>query len=714
MAGQVDDFKYFSYLIIFVLLIYIFILSIFLCVRRNEIRKERDLGLLPYNEAINDEYCAAYRINLTTKFEQIVMCSLGSSLSHRIVLMCVRLVLFLYFFIVGSVLNGVEKSYAFDYFENWCALLVMLYFLLATICSIISIHTERSRTDVERRLNAVSAWTLKVRVLGVCTHLIFEVAGGTSMFVLVMVHFIHGPASELINTVHIMSFVALLVEMWLNTVRVRFDQYPACAAWLVFYLLVIWPCVFTGVFLTWPYPEMTTKDILCFRNYFVVFLLNFVFYACWYVLYKIKKLTFVCKDRYLDNRSSAASSVGDDSSSVASSARGGGSSMYSSSWFDTGDDWHYPMATATATNASGGGGVGAIGSRSLNLQPMGYRSSGGDRGDGNPANSTSGTGNYHDSGRPPTHSGGVNRTLNLQQLGSRQTSSGSTDYYGGGDYGNDYYSANPAPAPATAAAAGASTSGGGGHFSYWNSGGPVRPPVHHNRTLNLNPISTYHRGGGSVSDHNSSDNSMSYFGAASAGESFYEQQPPPPPHAAAGHQDDYYSGAGSGGYGAPVQRTGTYASPPAPPSYEDTRNGGGSHGYGYSSSNSAHAHNRTVNINPISSYHRGGAGSGNGNAYSEPPPPAPAPAAAGSTWRGYAIGGNRGGASNTTSSASSGIRFPGYSSNKPHTVDRTLNLNPINRYHQSNTNPNNMSRQFSNTDNDLNQFANFGDDGNYE
>ncbi len=171
---------------------------------------------------------------------------------------------------------------------------------MASIAGIVKFYSDRSRTQLDIQLNAQAAWTLKVRLLGMLVHLLFEVAGGTSLFTMILVYTMGSNRStDAVNSIHFVAFIGMFLELCLSTLRVRFDQFPACVAFLVFYFLVIWPGVFTGVIADWPYPEMSTRTQSCFRNYFVAFLFNFLLYTGWYLLYKTKKLLMVLRQRMI-------------------------------------------------------------------------------------------------------------------------------------------------------------------------------------------------------------------------------------------------------------------------------------------------------------------------------------------------------------------------------------------------------------------------------
>eukprot|EP01034_Spumella_vulgaris_P017698 gene17698-22563_t len=109
--------------------------------------------------------------------------------------------------------------------------------------------------------------------------MLFEITGPSSMFVMVFDFYYQRENNtdmmSLLNFVRALTVCALVFEMFLNHINVRFDQYPACIAWTMVYLLFVWPAVFVGIMQKWPYFLLKTDTAMCFGYYFLIFILNF-------------------------------------------------------------------------------------------------------------------------------------------------------------------------------------------------------------------------------------------------------------------------------------------------------------------------------------------------------------------------------------------------------------------------------------------------------
>eukprot|EP01031_Cornospumella_fuschlensis_P027854 gene27854-33636_t len=160
-----------------------------------------------------------------------------------------------------------------------------------------AVNADRYRTIDNQRLH----WTYKFRLGAVITHMLFEVSGAS----LVASIFINMQALQTKSTVlfnqTLAVFGVMVLDMIFNEIRVRFDQLPASVAWLVFYFICIWPAVFTGSMLNWPYDAMRTDKSTCFLSYTLMVIGMMISYTMWYAIYKLKKILmhfyYVYRDR---------------------------------------------------------------------------------------------------------------------------------------------------------------------------------------------------------------------------------------------------------------------------------------------------------------------------------------------------------------------------------------------------------------------------------
>ncbi|KAJ1409770.1 hypothetical protein B484DRAFT_192007 [Ochromonadaceae sp. CCMP2298] len=98
---------------------------------------------------------------------------------------------------------------------------------------------------------------------------------------------------DLLNFTRALTVITLFFELCLNNINIRFDQYPANIAWTLMYLLFVWPAVFAGALVGWPYALLQTRNSHCFLNYAGLFAVNFGFYCLWVLAYRVKKGVFV-------------------------------------------------------------------------------------------------------------------------------------------------------------------------------------------------------------------------------------------------------------------------------------------------------------------------------------------------------------------------------------------------------------------------------------
>jgi hypothetical protein len=283
----IPNFTYLSYLILYVLLIYFAILGVFLVIRRKEIKVRLQQRPPVFHQAYDD---SSFTFDWTTKVEDIGESIFGRN--YRIPLSLVRIIGFLYFFIFGIIWSGKENGRTFNFFDGWNTILIFMYFLCSSVTSVIFIRSASFATVEENIDGSVSAvplnWSFSARLFAVTAHMLFEIGGANSLLILFGV--VLGITSVgTLDITNLLAVVLLFVEMLLNNMKVRFDQYPATAAYLMLYLFVVWPSVFTGAMQFWPYPFLDTGNGICFLWYSLLFLASFFCYVLWYGAYKAKR-----------------------------------------------------------------------------------------------------------------------------------------------------------------------------------------------------------------------------------------------------------------------------------------------------------------------------------------------------------------------------------------------------------------------------------------
>jgi hypothetical protein len=257
-----DEFKFFKMTMVFVLLVYAAILFFYLIIRRRQLRDGLLGGNVGHNTSLDDAAGSAWG-----KFGALL-------------LIFTRWSSFFYMLIVACIIMGNEDPKAFRYFPNWNSVMVSAYFLCAAICSSLQFLSNS-------RVVTLPGYKFSTR-LSMTTRLLYEVSGATAILVLVLSYgYVEGSLSSR-NSPYLVSTLLLILDMVLNRMNVRFSQYPANIAWAVFYLLVVWPAVFSGNYENWPYRFLRTDSAACFGNYAALFLWDFFFYLIWYSMHIVR------------------------------------------------------------------------------------------------------------------------------------------------------------------------------------------------------------------------------------------------------------------------------------------------------------------------------------------------------------------------------------------------------------------------------------------
>lgn len=293
MASTKDPrFQYFSFLMLYVILLYTAVLAVFLCVRRREI-KIRHLDQPANFRHIDDQ--ARFSFDWTTSVEDVTECWMGGDVM-RFVLLVTRILSTIGFVFGGLIYYGIYYPHVFVYFDGWTLILTTIYFLIATFLSVLKVEVIRSRSSMDLRLNpyyAIVDWTYYPRLFAVGAHILFEICCASNFLCTFGVLAKLTPDSDNMVAATSLSICLLFLDLGLNNLKFRFDQFPATMAWMVFYFLCIWPAVFSGSIHNWPYPAMAVNTTACFKNYTYMFAALFVSYLCWYFFFRVKRLILV-------------------------------------------------------------------------------------------------------------------------------------------------------------------------------------------------------------------------------------------------------------------------------------------------------------------------------------------------------------------------------------------------------------------------------------
>jgi hypothetical protein len=177
------------------------------------------------------------------------------------------------------------------YFTNWNVYLISLYYFLASIASVIGMcndngyreHVQQQQQNDNRSRENQSFWTASTAKFGVAVHILFEIAGSTAFFITVIAfsalnpHFVYWNVSQ-----HFVTSMSFLVELFLNSMIVRWEHVLFTVTWGLIYLIFIWPMVATGAATEWPYFFLDTDSATVFGWYVMLFVALVLFYYIFY------------------------------------------------------------------------------------------------------------------------------------------------------------------------------------------------------------------------------------------------------------------------------------------------------------------------------------------------------------------------------------------------------------------------------------------------
>lgn len=316
MANQ---FTYFTQLLMFVLMLYVLVLSVFLCVRRNEIKNRLEFESVEERMLAEDE---RFTFSWTTRVDDVVDSSLGAK--ARPFLFALRVIFCLFVLLSGIIVPAASEPIAFYFFDGWALCGVFVYFAVAVALTVIKYYKLKHRSEVDVRLGHGLHWARGPRAAAVGAHLLFEVSGANLIASVFINYCVELQSTSTVLRLQVAIVLGLLaLELAFNNLRVRFDQLPAAVGFLLFYLMCMWPAVFTGSVADWPYGVMRTDSRACFLNYLLLVLGAALSYAAWYLLYKLKKIAmhFVTAEPLLAEAAGAGGNEDEASLSAAAVAQ---------------------------------------------------------------------------------------------------------------------------------------------------------------------------------------------------------------------------------------------------------------------------------------------------------------------------------------------------------------------------------------------------------
>lgn len=222
----------------------------------------------------------------------------------RLLLLITRLMSLGYIFGIPGLWNFINHDFNnLFYFTHWNILMISTYYACAISSSVIGfLYNQKLRSGsgvADNSWMAVESpistpeddvfWSAHVKRLGFVIQILFEVAGGSALFVTVVAFSFLNPNFEFWNVSdHFVTSMTFLVEMAQNTMIIRWHHVLLNMFWAMLYLFYIWPAVGSGAVTDWPYSFLNTANAGCFGWYFMLFFGNAVFYTLWYSLSRVK------------------------------------------------------------------------------------------------------------------------------------------------------------------------------------------------------------------------------------------------------------------------------------------------------------------------------------------------------------------------------------------------------------------------------------------
>lgn len=226
------------------------------------------------------------------------------------VLFITRLLSFLYFCVTAFIWNLVR----FDgkniiLFSLWHIIFITVYYMFATIASFIGIIFEDDRQAMLRTLTSTTRqrnvtryyWSTATLAFGSLIQIMFEISGAVAFFITLSVYL--GVAADFTYwnvTQHLVTSFSFILELFLNRIFIRWEHILLNEAWLLIYLVVIWPLVATGFIAFWPYNFLKTGTEDSIVLYSIAAAISVGFYLFWCLLGAIKHCCWRMEEDYRD------------------------------------------------------------------------------------------------------------------------------------------------------------------------------------------------------------------------------------------------------------------------------------------------------------------------------------------------------------------------------------------------------------------------------
>lgn len=200
------------------------------------------------------------------------------------------------------VINGGRQWF---YFTLWNVELLSIYYMLATCASIIGfiysknhrfLKAPRDDDDIHKRGRRKSKlritqviWSRHSIRLGQILHVLFQVCGGSAVFVTLVNFAVLNHEPEFWNiSAHLVPLLTLLIELFLNNMAVRMDHLTFNLSWAFLYLIFIWPVVMLGRIAEWPYSFLELDTSICYLWYTGLVIVDIQCYIVFYAICRLR------------------------------------------------------------------------------------------------------------------------------------------------------------------------------------------------------------------------------------------------------------------------------------------------------------------------------------------------------------------------------------------------------------------------------------------
>lgn len=216
------------------------------------------------------------------RFQSVYHCIAPDNFTMRIFLLISRIFWLTFFSVCGAFIY-IEflrpDASNIQYFTFWNVFIIVIYYSLTTIASLIGICMGQSHADQCRYYR-----------FGVIVNIFFEVVGSTAIWITVVnFAFLDSTLSYLNTAPHLFTSVALLTEMLFSAMVVDGTHLIYLFTWVLLYILtimVLYPA--TGELDDWPYWFLDTTSSACYFWYTAMFLALALSYLVWWSLSAVK------------------------------------------------------------------------------------------------------------------------------------------------------------------------------------------------------------------------------------------------------------------------------------------------------------------------------------------------------------------------------------------------------------------------------------------